>query len=310
MYISKNFGFSFSTAKSDIPLCDFLNSLVGKNIEFSLKSGNVRRIIVDQSDNFFCGVVITLKDQRSYASLVNDQGQVKVKISDLADLEQIAEFNFWVINKLNGFGMYQYHYGACTLSNFASMVTSQYRRDLEAKRKVELAKLPDKAPAKQEKAVNSRFFHGLAFEMLVQARDIEEVLAKYKEIRSFKYEVASVEALANDDFPLLGMVSKVRHHVSFDSTVDSHLIIKGIQNMMSSVKDRSGRVEVLDDEDEPFSVKLMDVPVNFGEMPYDIFMKGLATFDSADASKCDLIKVLMDKCEKEYAHVFTKKVAN
>jgi len=310
MYVSKNFGFSFSTTKSDIPLSDFLTSLIGRDIAFSLKSGNIRRIIIDQSDNFFCGVVITLKDQRSYASLIDDEGQVKVKISDLANLEKIAEFNFWVINKLNGFGMYQYHHGACTLSNFASMITSQYRRELEAKRKIELAKVPEKAPAKQVKAVNSRFFHGLAFEMLVQARDIEKVLAKYKEIRSFKYEVASVEALASDDFPLLGMVSKVRHHVSFDSTVDSHLIIKGIQDMMSAVKDKSGRVEVLDDEDEPVSVKLMDVPVNFGEMPYDIFMKGLATFDSTDVNKCDLIKALMDKCEKEYAHVFSKKVSN
>ena len=54
----------------------------------------------------------------------------------------------------------------------------------------------------------------------------------------------------------------------------------------------------------------MDVPVNFGEMPYDIFMKGLATFDSTDVKKCDLIKALMDKCEKEYAHVFSKEVAN
>ncbi|WP_339100251.1 hypothetical protein WKQ99_18760 [Pseudomonas atacamensis] len=310
MYVSKNFGFSFSTKKTDIPLSDFLTSLIGKDIEFTLKSGNVRRIIIDQSDDFFCGVVITLKDQRSYASLVNNKGQVKVKISNLATLEKIAEFNFWVINKLNGFGMYQYHHGACTLPNFASMVTSRYRRALEAKRKVELEKLPKTATAKQLKAVNSRFFHGLAFEMLVQARDIEKVLAKYKEIRSFKYEVASVEALASKDFPLLGMVSKVKHNVSFDSTVDSHLIIKGIQDMMSAVKDKSGRVEVIDDEDEPVSVKLMDVPVNYGETTYDIFMKGLATFDSTDVKKCDLIKALMDKCEKEYAHVFSKKVAN
>ena len=310
MYVSKNFGFSFSTKKTDIPLSDFLTSLIGKDIEFTLKSGNVRRIIIDQSEDFFCGVVITLKDQRSYASLVNNQGHVKVKISNLATLEKIAEFNFWVINKLNGFGMYQYHHGACTLPNFASMITSRYRRELEAKRKVELAKLPETATAKQLRAVNSRFFPGLAFEMLVQARDIEKVLAQYKEIRSFKYEVASVEALASNDFPLLGMVSKVRHNVSFDSTVDSNLIFKGIKDMLSAVKDKSGRVEVIDDEDEPVSVKLMDVPDNYGETTYDIFMKGLATFDSTDVKKCDLIKALMDKCQKEYAHVFSKKVSN
>jgi len=310
MHVSKNFGFSFSTKKSDIPLSDFLTTLIGRDIEFSLKSGNARRIILDGDSKFFYGIVITIKNQKSYASLVNDKGQVKVKISDLADLEKIAEFNFLVINKLNGFGMYQYHYGACTLSNFASMITSLYRRDLEVKRKVELAKLPEEAPAKQKKAVNSRFTPGLAFEMLVQARDVEKVLEKYKEIRSFKYEVASVEAHLSDDSPLYGMVSKARHHISFDSTVDSNLIIKGIQGMMSGVKDRSASVEVLDDEDEPVSVKLMDVPVNFGETQYDTFMKGLATLDSTDIKKCGLIKALMDKCETEYAHVFSKAVTN
>ena len=310
MYISKNFGFSFSTQQSDIPLATFFTSLLGRNIEFSLKSGNSRRIILDDDAKYFSGVVVTIKNQKSYASLINDKGQLKVKISDLADLEKIAEFNFFVISKLNGFGLYQYHHGACTLSNFGSMINSLYRRDLEVKRKLELDALPTDAPAKQKKAIGTRFFHGLGFEVLVQARDIEKVLANYKDIRSFRYEVASVETSMSKDSPLSGMVSKARHHVSFDTTVDSHLIIKGIQDMMSAVKDRSAIVEVLDDEDEPLSVKLMDVPVNFGETPYDVFMKGLGTLDSKNIKSCSLIKSLMDKCEKEYAHVFSKKVAN
>jgi hypothetical protein len=133
MYISKNYGFSFSAQKSDIELNSFLSSLVGANVEFTIKSGNVRRIILDSDDKFFYGVVITIKNQKRFASLVSDKGEMKVKISELADLEKIAEFNFLVINKLNGFGLYQYHYGACPLPNFASMITSLYRRQLEQK---------------------------------------------------------------------------------------------------------------------------------------------------------------------------------
>lgn len=308
MYISKNYGFSFSAQKSDIELNSFLSSLVGANVEFAIKSGNVRRIILDSDDKFFYGVVITIKNQKRFASLVSDKGEMKVKISELADLEKIAEFNFLVINKLNGFGLYQYHYGACTLPNFASMITSLYRRQLEAKRKVELDALAEDAPQKQIKAVNSRFFHGMVFEMLVQSRDIEKVLAKYKEIRSFKYEIASVEAYLSDDSPLHGLVAKARHDVRFDSSVDSSLIIKGIQNMMSTVKEKTARIEVLDDQDEPVSVKIMDVPVNYGEMAYDDFILGLMTFDPKKLRECSLVKALKDKCETEYAHVFSKKV--
>lgn len=308
MYISKNYGFSFSAQKSDIELNYFLSSLVGADVEFAIKSGNVRKIIVDSDDKFFYGVVITIKNQKRFASLVSEGGEVRVKISELADLEKIAEFNFLVINKLNGFGLYQYHHGACTLSNFASMITALYRRQLEAKRKVEIDALAEDAPKKQIKAVNSRFFHGLAFEMLVQSRDIEKVLAKYKEIRSFKYEIASVEAYISNDSPLHGLITKAKHDVRFDSTVDSNLIIKGIQNMISTVKEKTARIEVLDDQDEPVSVKIMDVPVNFGEMAYDDFILGLMTFDPVKIRECDLVKALKDKCETEYAHVFSKKI--
>lgn len=308
MYISKNYGFSFSAKKSDIELHDFLSSLVGADIKFDIKSGNVRRIILDCDDKFFYGVVITIKNQKRFASLVSDNGELKVKISELEDLEQIAEFNFLVINKLNGFGLYQYHYGACTLPNFASMITSLYRRQLEEKRKGELSSLPEGAPKKQVAAVNSRFFHGLAFQMLVQSRDIEKVLSKYKEIRSFKYEVASVEAYISDDSPLHGLVTKARHDVRFDSSVDSSLIIKGIQEVMTTVKEKTARIEVLDDDDESVSVKIMDVPVNYGEMSYDDFILGLITFNPNKLRECSLVKGLRDKCETEYAHVFSKQV--
>ncbi|WP_110949535.1 hypothetical protein [Pseudomonas bohemica] len=309
MYISKNYGFSFSTEKSDIDLVDFLASLVGVEIQFKVKSGNVRKFMFDSDSHYFYGVVITMKNQRSFASLVDEKGVLKVKISDLADLEKIAEFNFFVINKLNGFGLYQYHYGACTLPNFGEMLKGRYRRHLEEKREKALGTLGENPSKKQLQAINSRFFHGLHFDMLVQSRDVETVLSAYREIRSFKYEVASVEASLSADSPFQGMVTKAKHEVRFDTSVDSSLIIEGIKSMISTVKDRTAKIEVVNDLDESAFLKIMDVPVNFGEMSYSDFMKGLSTFEPHNLTSCVLFKSLTDKCEKEYAHVFSKKVS-
>lgn len=310
MYVSKNYGFSFSTEKCDIALVDFLGSLIGVELEYTIKSGNVRKILFDADERYFYGVVITMKNQRSFASLISKDGSFKVKISNLAELEKIAEFNFFVISKLNGFGLYQYHYGACTLPNFGETVKGRYRRHLEEKRAAALKVLGDSPSKKQLKDIGSRFFPGLQFSMLVQSRDVETVLAKYKEIRSFKYEVASVEAAISDDSPFQGMVTKARHEVRFDTTVDSSLIIKGIQSMISTVKDKTARIEVMDDDDEPISVKIMDVPINFGEMAYSDFIGGLGTFNPKTIKQCSIFKSLTDKCEQEYAHVFSKKVSS
>lgn len=312
MVTLKNYGFSFSTAKSDIELATFFSSLVGANIEFPIRTDSSRKIIIDQDSKYVYGTVITIKNQKKFTSLVNNGNSLEIKVSDLSKLEKIAEFNFLLINKENGMGIYQYHHGSCTAPNFGSMITSLYRRKLEAKRDTEIAALGgiDAIPKKQMKSIRSRFFHGIAFDLIVQSKDIEKVLEKYKTIRSFKYEISSIEASLNEASPLQGLISKVQHNVRFDSTVDSNLIIKGIQSMIPNVKETTARIEVLDDQDEPISVKIMDIPVNFGEMSYDDFIKGLMTFKMNDIKCCHLLNDLKNKCEKDYKHVFAKKLSS
>jgi len=312
MYILKNYGFSFSTKKSDIELSSFFDSLVGTDIDFPIRTDSSRKIIIDRDENYIYGTVITIKNQKKFTSLVNNGSSLEIKVSDLSNLEKIAEFNFLLINKSNGLGIYQYHHGSCTTPNFGSMITSLYRRKLEAKRTAEISALGgrDAVPAKQLKAINSRFFPGMAFDIIIQSKDIEKVLEKYKTIRSFKYEVSSIEASLRDESPLQGLIEKVQHHVRFDSSVDSSLIIKGIQNMIPGIKNKTARVEVLDDQDEPISVKIMDIPANFGELSYDDFIKKLLTFKMKDIKGCNLFQDLKDKCEKDYKHVFSKKFSN
>jgi len=312
MYIVKNYGISFSTKKSDISLASFFDSLAGIDIDFPIRTDSARKIIIDHDQKYIYGTVITIKNQKKFTSLVGKGSNLEIKVSDLATLEKIAEFNFLLINKENGLGIYQYHHGSCTAPNFGSMITTLYRRELETKRNAEILALGgrDSVPKKQLKAINSRFFHGIEFDMIVQSKDIEKVLAKYKAIRSFKYEISSLEASLNSESPLQGLIEKVRHHVSFDSSVDSNLIISGIRDMIPTIKQATARVEVLDDQDEPVSLKVMDVPANYGEISYDDFINKLLTLKTTDIKTCSLFQDIKEKCEKDYKHVFTKKISN
>ncbi|HCF0743844.1 TPA: hypothetical protein NH700_006483 [Pseudomonas aeruginosa] len=139
MFTVKNYGVSFSTKKSDIALTNFFVSLVGADIDFPIRTDSARKIIIDQDEKYIYGTVITIKNQKKFTSLVGKGSNLEIKVSDLSKLEKIAEFNFLIINKKNGFGIYQYHHGSCTAPNFGSMITTLYRRKLEAKRDAEIA---------------------------------------------------------------------------------------------------------------------------------------------------------------------------
>ncbi|WP_143491132.1 hypothetical protein [Pseudomonas aeruginosa] len=127
MFTVKNYGVSFSTKKSDIALTNFFVSLVGADIDFPIRTDSARKIIIDQDEKYIYGTVITIKNQKKFTSLVGKGSNLEIKVSDLSKLEKIAEFNFLIINKKNGFGIYQYHHGSCTAPNFGSMITTLYR---------------------------------------------------------------------------------------------------------------------------------------------------------------------------------------
>ena len=51
----------------------------------------------DRSDpDFYTGLLITAKDQRSFPELRNDRGKISIKVSELADGSRLMDFNFFV----------------------------------------------------------------------------------------------------------------------------------------------------------------------------------------------------------------------
>ena len=114
MFTVKNYGVSFSTKKSDIALTNFFVSLVGADIDFPIRTDSARKIIIDQDEKYIYGTVITIKNQKKFTSLVGKGSNLEIKVSDLSKLEKIAEFNFLIINKKNGFGIYAMCFHTCT----------------------------------------------------------------------------------------------------------------------------------------------------------------------------------------------------
>jgi len=303
----KNLGITLSTKNSEIEIDDFFKTLSANNAEYKLRRGGHRKIYISQDNDYTYGLNLTIKNSRTYTSLVEEDKEFVVKVSDLEN--KLMEFNLFIISHKNGCGLYQYYHNSCSPGSFGSNLITLYRAELEQRRKKELEALYN-LPSfrkKQEKAIKSKYHKGLEFSLMVQSRDLQSLLDKYKQIKTLKYDISSIDTIIKPGEPLSGLVKKVKHTVKFDTTVDKNLIIAGIEQLLPSVDPNTASFEVLDDEDEATSVKMADVPESFGEYDYSDFTMKLIDLKVNDLKNFSIMEDLKNKCEVQYRNIFQKK---
>ncbi|RWA26134.1 hypothetical protein DJ028_18780 [Pseudomonas veronii] len=308
-----SYGISIEAGNRHVTIDDlFMLMELENGVEDSTKE-IVRRFYVDTTSDpkFILGLVVTVKDQRKFLELVTDASNFKIRVNNLRGLNKLMEFNFFVINKLNGLGVYQYYRGSCSPQTFGSYLTTRYRSLSNQFRDKSIADLhkQKKHTAKLEKSIRSSHRLGLDFSLLIRPEDIETILANYKEIKSFSYEFLSLEAAIRFGSPLKGLVKKVTERVTFDPEVEKRKIAQGINSMMSAIKTNTARVRVIDDEDEPISIRLLKIPDNFGEQDFDTLAEELDELDVAVFKDHDLLAKLREVCTVEYPQIFMAKVA-
>ena len=307
-----SFGFSVDAGNAHVSTADLFRSMRDQNgVEDTTKSTARRFYIDDQSDpDFVLGLVVTVKDQRKFCELVDAQGAFKFKVNNLTGTNKLMEFNFFVINKKNGLGIYQYYHHSCSPGTFGSYLRTRYRALSEESRDQMIANLHAKGQhsRKAETAVRSQHRQGLSFGLLTRNDAIADVLNAYKSIRGFDYEYVNLDPVARVAQPLQGLVTKVKERVSFDSNIDKNVIAAGIAGMLGQVKDRSARVHVVDDDDTPLSVRVANIPENFGEQEYDDIAAALDDLDVNIFSQHAIIQALLHTCKVDQEHIFMAEV--
>lgn len=308
-----SYGIALETENPNISISDLFKDMVSKNGVEDVSKKIARRFYIDDASDpdFFIGLVVTIKDQKKFLEFASDAGSFKIKIGDVKGDNKLMEFNFFLVNKKNGLGIYQYYHNSCSPETFGSYLRSRYRDLSNASRDTKLAalKLTDKGSAKSEKSIRSSHRKGLSYQLLVRPDNIENILSAYKEIRSFNYEIASVESIYSHAKPLSGLVKKVSQRVSFDPLVGKGLIAKGIATMVPFIKPNTARVSVLDDEDEPVSVKLLNMPDNFGEQEFDVVAQTLNGLDLSLFHAHALVTGLRETCAITHSHIFMAKLS-
>ncbi|WP_346832650.1 hypothetical protein ABDX87_09605 [Pseudomonas abietaniphila] len=306
------YGFTLESENKCVPLAVLFDSLAAKSGGEVGAPGTMRMMYVDdQSDaEFVCGLIVTSKDQKSFLKMSSVAGKYKIKSTDLTGDDRIMEFNFFVVNKSNGIGLYQYYRGSCSAVTMGSFLTSEFRELSDSSKELQLnaaetvVEVKRGQKSKLIRGIRSAHRGGLIFNLLVRAGDVPEILNRYKTIVAFDYDIASLDSLSSFARPLKGLVTKVHQRVRFNELSTKDQIIEGVSGMLPQILKDTARVTVLNDDDEPMSVRLVNMPDNFGLHDYDVLAAELDGLDLEDFASHAVVGYLKLICKSEYPEVF------
>ena len=287
-------------------------------MDFQINSGepdtsrNIeRRIYLDNESNpsYCLGLIVTVKDRKKFCRLENDKKGTKITVENLKGKEKMMEFNFFVINKNNGLGVYQHYHQSCGIIVFGNYLISRYNKLRKSKIDTEINDSNCEINKSRRKIINKKYKGKLKFFPLVRKESLDIILNEYKRVKAFEYEYSTLDIDKNIGVPLREYVIKKREKLTFGKNFSIKDLASGIIKTISAIKPEKGRVYVIDDFDEDSSVKIFDIPDNFGEEEYDAVAEKLHNLDIYSFSEHLVIGELINVCESdEYSYIFKAKL--
>ena len=302
-------GFSFSTNASNLSLNDYIEFMIARHGKSHQLGSHERFMFINttHSKKYYVGLFVTVKDQKTYCELVQKSGKLVVKVSELDGDSSLMDFNFFVINKTTGLGMYQYYHQSCSLSSFGYFNYRRFTEYRESKVEDGLATPPEEKQAVSgEKAIRKYFRGNLKWEILVRKEKLKEMIEQLKRVKAFEYTFTELTAQEPEFKPLKNFVKKERTKLSFSATSPVQLLAGTITNIVRKVGIDQGKVMGIDEEGIERVLRLTNNPDNYGEYEYDDVAPKINALEVSEFEKSWVIQELLDKCQ-ENKHIFEVK---
>jgi len=305
------FGLSLEAGNGYVSVEQVFQDLKSRNGQADTSTGLERRFYIDDTSDalFVRGLVVTVKDQTKFCRLVREGGTFTIKVENLQGKDKIMEFNFFLVNKENGFGIYQYYHQSCSPGTFQGYLRRVYRRLADDAAELKVQKLIKDGihSSKREQQIRSAHRGALSAATLVRPESLEEILKQYSQIRGFTYEVAAPQVISQTAKPLRGLVKRRRETLYFTPGVSSQAVASAVNAMKGVLKPNSARISVLDDEDMPHSVRIANMPGTYDEQEYDELAAALDDLVIAKLHEHSLLLALRKICTGSHKHIFMAK---
>ena len=303
-------GFSFSANTTTNNLNEYVDHMITKHNQ-AHKLGEHNRFLFfnkTHSEKYYVGLLVTVKDQKTFCELTSKSGKWVVKVNELDIHSNLMDFNFFVLHKTTGFGMYQHYHQSCSVNSFGYYNNRRFSEYQESKAKAEIAAIPEhELTTAKERAIKQKHKDYLKWEIIVRKEKLKDLIEELTRVKSFEYSFAAITVEEPEFKPLKQYVKKERKILAFSPTSPVNLLANAITSIVSRNNIDSGKVIGVDCDGIDRVLRITDNPDNYGEYAYDDVATKINALDVTEFEKSWVIQELLNKCV-EYSHIFEAKV--
>jgi hypothetical protein len=299
-------GFNFRAEGSGLTLqtfADYIHAQRGRSHDL----GPHKRLLFvnsTHSSKYYVGLLVTVKDQKTFCELVESGGKLTVKVNELDADSNLMDFNFFVLNKLNGLGLYQYYHQSCSLNSFGYYCASRFSEHRKDAIESALACVSEEElTSSKDRHIRQSHSARLKWEILVRKEKLKDLIEELARVKAFEYSFASLTAKEPEFKPIENFVRKETKKLSFTTGSPVNKIASVLSNFVNGHQIDSGKVIGMDSEGIERILRITDNPDNFGEYSYDDIAPRINSLDTAAFERSWIIQELIAKCSQN-KHIF------
>lgn len=294
------FGFTFEAVSKNLTLDQWASHLHNNPPNIGAVIQGQRLLLINDAinPNYRIGLVVTVKDQRRFCQLINDGAGVVVRVNDLGQDSGLMDFNFFVINKTTGAGLYQHYHQSCSVPSFCELARKSFSLFKDQNIENAFAILPKAEQTPENRGKIERKNSGrLKWAQLVRQEALEALIAEFEKVKAFEYLLATPYVTENEFRPLENHIRTRSTRIGFVTGTPTQLAAGAIANFVRSGEAKRGKVEGVDADGNPQYLSILNNPDNFGEYEFDDVAAQLNDLNLSSFHDSWVIQELLKACD-------------
>ncbi len=280
---------------------DRLCTLVDQEIQF----GDYKRLLYVSGDGeYHTGLFLTIKNYKLFTELRrNDQGKRIIEAKETATGNDAVEFNYFILHRDTGRGLYQRHHNSCAVGQFFKFCRDQYNDLRDDRIGRSIAELGSDPKPNAVRKARRQFKGGIQTSTQASAGRVQEMLGELKRIRQLEFTVTALDVAEPWAVPLNGLVKAYTRRISLHKAP----IARVRAALMQAISDghlEDGRIRGDDSDDAQRIIQLTENADVFGEYDFDDVAR--MAFDLSDLSKASFLQEMLKTARQNKAYFETR----
>ncbi len=277
----KLFGIELRTGNG-ISLADFFSYLASSPQSSIEYNGHPRFLYVSESGDYHLGLLISTKDQKKFLELSQSGGDVEIVARDVSEGSQLADFNFFLIHKKTGRGIYQHYHHSCSANQFGYLARKHYE---EFKTKRVASETGVNSSETELKSARKKYAGTLEWTQMVRPETFDALVSHLSQIRSFDFKFSTISDKEPVFRPLSNIAKSVTQTFRFTKTVSINNVANAIKQALKMFNIDRGRIDGMDSDGIAQVIFLECNLDSFGEFEFDAIADKMKKFLPKEFSK-------------------------